>query len=437
MIETKKLSDLTLKRITKSDNTFEDVHITDVPSNIISNGTNITDNTLDNINYKDNQLLEFNKLINNNIPTPESGKCLIYSTTDGKLYCAISGYNPFEISQVTASDIIKKKGVTYVNNGSLDYFNLNNGMRLFSNFTKIGAIPTRATETNNILDATYFDITNDEIKALLCGNEKIKIVDNNIRIINNSNTEFKMDSNNKITLNSGTNKLEISSNGFNLSTTSTKVGIISSSNLFECYTNLYNAYYGNNKYRIQIGDNLVIKNNLNNTNLVSINQNGDIDACNDKYRIQMGSNIIIKNNQNNNTIIKINQNGEIYLGDKSLEDYIKGLASREVRRHKEMHQIFSGSSTSYDGYFLTTMNYVFYFSDNPSSTVIMSIEINGQDIEDMINNKIYIPKTNSYYYLEQYEASGVDGDDIDTLYIYKCNNGIHTPAYFRQIYEEY
>ena len=37
MIETKKLSDLTLKRITKSDNTFEDVHITYVPSNIISN----------------------------------------------------------------------------------------------------------------------------------------------------------------------------------------------------------------------------------------------------------------------------------------------------------------------------------------------------------------------------------------------------------------
>lgn len=34
MIETKKLSDLTLKRIIKSDNTFEDVHITDVPSNV-------------------------------------------------------------------------------------------------------------------------------------------------------------------------------------------------------------------------------------------------------------------------------------------------------------------------------------------------------------------------------------------------------------------
>ena len=38
MIETKKLNDSTLKRTTKSNNTYEDVHITDVPSNVISHG---------------------------------------------------------------------------------------------------------------------------------------------------------------------------------------------------------------------------------------------------------------------------------------------------------------------------------------------------------------------------------------------------------------
>ncbi len=40
MIETKKLADATLRRITKSDNTYEDVHISDVPVNIID-GENI------------------------------------------------------------------------------------------------------------------------------------------------------------------------------------------------------------------------------------------------------------------------------------------------------------------------------------------------------------------------------------------------------------
>ena len=53
----KKLTDSTLKRITKSDNKYEDVHITDVPSNVISNGTNITDSVLENINYKDDNKL--------------------------------------------------------------------------------------------------------------------------------------------------------------------------------------------------------------------------------------------------------------------------------------------------------------------------------------------------------------------------------------------
>jgi hypothetical protein len=32
MIETKKLNDATLRRITRSDNTTEDVHLTDVPT---------------------------------------------------------------------------------------------------------------------------------------------------------------------------------------------------------------------------------------------------------------------------------------------------------------------------------------------------------------------------------------------------------------------
>ena len=38
MIETKKLNDATLRRITRSDNTSEDVHLTDVPNNVIESG---------------------------------------------------------------------------------------------------------------------------------------------------------------------------------------------------------------------------------------------------------------------------------------------------------------------------------------------------------------------------------------------------------------
>ena len=188
MIETKKLNDSTLKRITKSNNTYEDVHITDVPSNVISQGTDITDEVLETINYKDDNSLEFSKLTSNQVPTPETGKCILYTTSDGKFYCAIDGYNPFEISSVTASDIIKKKGATYVNNGALEYFNLNNGMKLFSNSTKIGGIPTRSTQTNNITDAAYVDLTSSEIKTIINGSTKIDITNNFVKLLHSNSS---------------------------------------------------------------------------------------------------------------------------------------------------------------------------------------------------------------------------------------------------------
>ncbi|MCR4897840.1 MAG: hypothetical protein K5892_01305, partial [Acholeplasmatales bacterium] len=258
MIETKKLNDSTLKRITKSDNTYEDIHITDVPSNVISEGTLITDSVLGNINYKDDSHLEFSKISSESIPIPASGKCIIYSTSDGKLYCAINGYNTFEISAITASDIIKKNGTTYVNNGALEYFNINNGIRVFSNSTKIGATPTRATETNSIIDAAYFDITDDEIKAIINNSTKVDIEPDFIKLLHTSSS------------------LELSNDRFILSGKNTNIEIDSTKTRFNCNTNLSKASYGNNKIRIELEENLDIKNILNNTNLFSISQSGSI-----------------------------------------------------------------------------------------------------------------------------------------------------------------
>ncbi|MBQ6782816.1 MAG: hypothetical protein IJP63_02260, partial [Acholeplasmatales bacterium] len=76
MIETKKLNEATLRRITRSDNTIEDVHLTDVPSNVISSGTQITDTVLANINYKDDNTLEFS--IANDDVLPSAGKAIFY-----------------------------------------------------------------------------------------------------------------------------------------------------------------------------------------------------------------------------------------------------------------------------------------------------------------------------------------------------------------------
>ena len=158
MIETKKLTDATLRRITKSDNTYEDVHISDVPGNVIEEGTIITDTVLANINYKDDNRLEFS--ISNVDLTPNTNKAIFYAK-NGKLYCAIAGYAPLEITSLSTSNFLSKTGTVYANNTSLDYFNINSGLKLFSNRTRIGAIPQRQEENNTIDDATYFDFSTE------------------------------------------------------------------------------------------------------------------------------------------------------------------------------------------------------------------------------------------------------------------------------------
>lgn len=361
MIITKKLTDSTLKRITKSDNTYEDVHITDIESNVISEGTSITDSVLENINYKDDNSVSFN--VTNSIPTVSNNNCAIYSM-NGKLYCKISGYNPFEINQTTA-DYLLKRGTNYTNNGSMEYFNLNSSMKLFSTSTKIGAIPQRNVETTDLYDASFFDISTTEIKALIENEQKFKLTSDRF-ILNGKNTVVEIDS------------------------TKTK---------FNCNTNLSKASYGNNKYRLEFDNDLTIKNQNNNADLLKIDSNG---------------NIIIK-------------------GD-TLENYIKSIARKEIRRYKEMKLISSVSTVNLDGYYVGNTNYVIYFSDTDSSDRVMSMEINGLDIPSMSQNPIYYERTNSYYYLDQYEAT--EEGDSDSLSIMKIVNGIPTIVYFREVYEE-
>lgn len=401
MIETKKLTDSTLKRITKSNNTYEDVHITDVPSNVVSEGTEITDEVLENINYKDDNSLEFSKLSTNTLPTPPSGKCIIYSTSNGKLYCAINGYNPFEISAVTASDIIKKKGTTYVNNGAFEYFNLNNGMKLFSNSTKIGAIPTRTTQTNNISDAAYFDITDDEIKAIINGNTKLR-VEADIVKLQHGNSSFEIDSSSDISISHGTDsKMELKNERFVLTGKQTELGIDSTKTELKCHTNLSKATYGNSNYRLEFNNSINIKKLSDNSNLISMDSNGNI-----------------------------------LLGTETLENYIRRLASEEYRRNKTLRLVSNEVSSCLELCLHSGTNYVIYISDTSSSNTILSFEINGTNVEDTESNPIYIPKTNSYYYLHQEYATYVDDDDIDYLYVYKKVGNNSVPVYFREIYEE-
>lgn len=66
----KKLTDSSLKNVTKNNETYQ-VNINDVSSNVISDGTQITDSVLSNINYKDDKSISFDTTTKHHQQHPE------------------------------------------------------------------------------------------------------------------------------------------------------------------------------------------------------------------------------------------------------------------------------------------------------------------------------------------------------------------------------
>ena len=219
MIQTKKLTDATLKRIVKSDNTYEDVHITDVPSNVIEEGTLITDTVLNSINYKNDKKVEFG--ISDVDQEPNNGNAILYAK-NGKIYVKISGYQAIEVNSFSPTNYIPKTGIIYASNQALEYFNINSNLRLFSKETKIGAIPERVNQTNGILDATYINFVNGEIAFKVYDEEKIKI--NNNLLFKNNNAKIEIENDN----------INISNSIFDIEITNLDIKVKKSNNvLFE------------------------------------------------------------------------------------------------------------------------------------------------------------------------------------------------------------
>lgn len=454
MIETKKLTDATLRRITKSDNTYEDVHISDVPGNVIEEGTIITDTVLANINYKDDNRLEFS--ISNNDVIPDTNKAAFY-VKNGKLYCAIDGFSPLEITSLSTSNFLPKVGTIYANNNGLDYFNLDSGLKLFSNRTRIGAIPERQEETSSIADATFLDISTENIIGKVNNVEKFKLGEK-VEFKNNGSS-INIDSDGDIDIShDNASKLELTEEKFLLKGKSTNIGIDSTKTKFNCHTDLGNASYGNNKFRIQMEDTLKIKNVSNNTNLVTVNTSGVITynsmdikdeyseiktensafkirtlkeglyVSNPTFNLEMtGSSVRIKTS--NNTLFEVRNNGNVYVGNKTIDEIIQDKLNLYNLRRILSNQI------SYRLYLTLNQSnteYTVNFSDSDTSGIIMSITFDGSYFNSL--TRFYRSETNSYYYLYQYYAS--DDSEDDYIEIRKATeSGVFLGnAFFRGIY---
>ena len=457
MIETKKLNDATLRRITRSDNTTEDVHLTDVPNNVIESGTQITDTVLANINYKDDKTIEFS--ITNDDVLPSAGKAIFY-VKGGKLYCAIDGYEPLEITSLSASNLIPKKGTTYVSNGALEYFNLGSSLKLFSTRTRIGTIPPRQEETSNINDATYIDFSTENILGKVNNIEKFKLGDK--VEIKNSGSSINIDSDGDINLIHDSNsKIELTEERFSIKGKSTDIGIDSNKTKFNCHTSLTKASYGNSKYRLQFEDTTKLKNMDNNTNLVSISSNGvvtynsmdlkdgysEIKTENSAFKIRTskeglyilnptfnlemtGSTVRIKNQSD--TLFEVRNNGNVYIGNKTIDELIQGKIDEYDSRILLSNQVDTRLSLTLDD---SNYKYTVHFSDTANTNVIMSITFDGNNVGSI--GRFYRKETTSYYQLNQHYA--IDDSDYDYVEIIKVtSNGSYiSNAYFRGIYYIY
>lgn len=454
MIETKKLTDATLRRIIKEDNTTLDVHILDVPGNVISSGTQITDAVLANINYKDDNSIMFS--ISNNDVIPDTNKAAFY-VKNGKLYCAIDGFSPLEITSLSTSNFLPKVGTIYANNNGLDYFNLDSGLKLFSNRTRIGAIPERQEETSSIADATFLDISTENIIGKVNNVEKFKLGEK-VEFKNNGSS-INIDSDGDIDIShDNASKLELTEEKFLLKGKSTDIGIDSTKTKFNCHTDLGNASYGNNKFRIQMEDTLKIKNVSNNTNLVTVNTSGvitynsmdikdeysEIKTENSAFKIRTlkeglyisnptfnlemtGSSVRIKTS--NNTLFEVRNNGNVYVGNKTIDEIIQDKLNLYNLRRILSNQI------SYRLYLTLNQSnteYTVNFSDSDTSGIIMSITFDGSYFNSL--TRFYRSETNSYYDLYQYYAADDSEDDYIEIRKVTENGVFLANAFFRGIY---
>lgn len=290
----------------------------------------------------------------------------------------------------------------------MEYFNLDSSLKLFSTGTRIGTIPLRSEETNVFNDATYLDFTDDEIEGLVEGVTKFKISNERI-IFTNDNSFINIDSSDNINIyHDSKSKIELDNERFYIKGKDTDVGVSEDKTKFNCHTDLNNASYGNNKYRIQIGDDLKVRDIVNNVDLITIKPN--------EINIGSGSNYNIKVN---------NINLDEYIKDKAndlLDDY-----NRKILITNQVTSIIY--DLVLDNYNYT---YIAYFSDTTTSNKIMSVRFSGYHSETV--GIFFKTLTNSYYKLTQFYANFDDETDYFKIEKTDSDGNYISDAYFRGIY---
>ncbi len=205
-------------------------------------GTLINQNVIDTINWREDQSLEFNKRSDDTLPNA-TDKTQIVTTIDGDTYVIPPNTTTKAAVKIgDTSKILKSTGKTHVEGDTLEYYNKDKELKMFSARTRIGARNPKTYEGEELVNnATYLEIKKaGTMEAYFNGNRKIEI-DPNMMIFQNKNSIFQLKEDGVAEI-YGSKNIRISS---------PNTLINESANKFNCNTELDQASYGNNSLRLQ------------------------------------------------------------------------------------------------------------------------------------------------------------------------------------------
>lgn len=305
-LQVRKRKQPNLRKLTKTDALGAPVSseplyvlLDEAEDNVETEGTAITPDVIDKVNWKDEACIEFTLLEGNDLPLQREGVVQIVAKQNGELWCIPPNQEAYPLGSLDLQNYMLKSGKVYVSGKSLEYFNINKEVKIFSIRTRIGAIPVRLENSTQFDDGTYIEFDKSGYCKLFTLGTPAFVLTNERMEIKINESSIRFDRTGNIHLNAPTKSSDVSLSGKAVIIRSSKLSIqsddidltgkicISNDNIkiqetsdgkkFNCFTNLEEASYGNKNFRLQFyPDCIRLQDVNNNKKIFQINQDGTI-----------------------------------------------------------------------------------------------------------------------------------------------------------------
>lgn len=462
------------------------VKIDEVENNVIQEGTAITPEIINKVNWRDESKIEFALLDSNALPSAKEGVVQIVSKQNGEVWCIPSTQAPYPLGNVDLSQYMTKSGKVYARGKSLEYFNLDKEAKIFSTRTRIGAIPVRVEDEAIFNDGTYLEFNKDRMELYhqsaifkITSEGKINLESPSSSSLNLRGGNIHIGSNNKISLQAAAINM---SGDFSISTQNTSVEETSDHMKFNCHTNLTQASYGNQNFRLQFypdyvrimhvqptgydkkifqlnTDGTILINDVitplqfplgfssRETSGVTWGNIGKVGRFITDWKTSSGGEIMFREG-NNKLFVGIDgvfyQNEGMYkvVDENSVNQFIQTyfdnnferLFLEHISKYEQKQDLFSGNSQEV-GYtlFESTKKYKIDFASYSNSTLILTMIFKGTELQS--KNPSITDSLGNIYEVNQFIATDDQYGDYIEVLVYNSSHNYLGRAYIRNLYE--